>query len=95
MNVPTRADDAREERADDGSEESALENVASDVAAHWQAALFAAGSLAVAYWAAFVQPELSPKGYVPIMVAYALGAIGYVYVTEHAGVRIGSARSSG
>ncbi|ELZ35305.1 hypothetical protein C474_00105 [Halogeometricum pallidum JCM 14848] len=76
---------AREETADDGnseSDESHLRTAARDVARHWQAAAFAVGSLAVAYWAAFLQPSVSPKWYVPIMLGYAALAVGYILVTE-------------
>lgn len=95
MNEPTRTEDSEKQRIDDGSEESTLENAASDVLGHWQATLFAAGSLAIAYWAAFLQPQLSPKWYVPIMVTFALGALGYVYLAEHSTIRFGSSKTNG
>lgn len=95
MTLPTRADDSAEERADDGSEESTIKNVASDVSDHWRAMLFAAGSLAIAYWAAFLNQQMSPKWYVPIMVTFALGAVGYVYLAEHSTIRLGTSGANG
>lgn len=92
MKAPTRADDASDERGG-GSDESALETILSDVAKHYKALLFAAGSLAVAYWSAFVQPEMSPKGYIPLMVTFALVAVGYIYVAEHSTLRLGTTRA--
>ncbi|MFC6824550.1 hypothetical protein [Halopelagius fulvigenes] len=95
MNAPTRADDAADDGRGGGSEESSLENAVSDVSSHYKAVLFAAGSFAVAYWSAFVRPEMSPKWYVPIMVTFALGALGYVYLAEHSTLRLGTTRAEG
>lgn len=95
MNAPTRADDAADDGRGGGSEESGLGTVVSDVSSHYQAVLFAAGSAAVAYWSAFVRPEMSPKWYVPIMVTFALGALGYVYVAEHSMLQFGTTRTEG
>ncbi|WP_089882094.1 hypothetical protein [Halogeometricum limi] len=86
---------ATEDAADDGqSDESFVKRVATDVARHWQAATFALGSLAVAYWAAFVNPAMSPRWYVPILLIYATLAVGYIYLTEESSLSFGSAETS-
>jgi hypothetical protein len=68
---------------------SPLDAVA-DWARHWKAWSIVGFSLLVAGWAAFVQPQASPKGYIPIFVAFALMAAGYVYLDEETQVRFAS-----
>jgi hypothetical protein len=63
MSTPTEGDaSTEEEQVDhDSSGESSLKRTVTDVARRWQALLFAAGCLAVADWAAFLNQETSPK----------------------------------
>ncbi|MDS0294530.1 hypothetical protein [Halogeometricum luteum] len=84
----SRSDSDSDSDSDAG--ESYLRTAAGDVARHWQAAAFAVGSLAVAYWAAFLQPSASPKWYVPIMLGYAALAVGYIFVAEESSLNLGS-----
>ncbi|SFR57348.1 hypothetical protein SAMN04487947_2417 [Halogeometricum rufum] len=92
MTGDTRVDaSATEATADDGqSDESRVKSAVRDVARHWQAAAFGLGSLAVAYWAAFVNPAMSPKWYVPIMLVYLGIAVGYIYVVEETKLSFGT-----
>ncbi|WP_380681784.1 hypothetical protein [Salinigranum sp. GCM10025319] len=68
-----------------------LSDIATDWARHWKAWTVAGFSLLVVGWAAFVQPQASPKGYIPIFAALALMAAGYVYLNEETTVRFASA----
>jgi hypothetical protein len=61
-----------------------------DWARHWQAWGVALFSLAVVGWAAFLQPETSPKGYIPIFVGFAALAVGYVYLDEESQIHFAS-----
>jgi hypothetical protein len=101
------AESSREPNDTDGSAQSAdgsdsalpLESEAAsetletvvDWARHWRAWSLAALSLAVVGWAAFLQPETSPPGYVPIFVGFALLAVGYVYLQEETQIHVASA----
>jgi hypothetical protein len=92
MSAPTEGDESTEEEQvdHDSSGESRLERAVTDLASHWQAMLFAAGCLAVAGWAAFLNQEMSPKWYVPLLTTYAVAAVGYVYLAERSSLSFGS-----
>jgi hypothetical protein len=81
--LPGRSVDATD------SSDSVLET-ATDWARHWKAWSLLAFSLAVVGWAAFLQPEASPKGYVPIFLGFAAIAVGYVYLDEESQIRLSS-----
>jgi hypothetical protein len=68
---------------------SVLDTV-TDWGRHWQAWGIAALSLAVVGWAAFLQPQTSPKGYIPIFLGFAALAVGYVYLDEETQIRLTS-----
>lgn len=59
-------------------------------ARHWQAWGIALVSLLVVGWAAFLQPETSPKGYIPIFLGVAALAVGYVYLDEETQIHFAS-----
>ncbi len=71
------------------SSDSVLET-ATDWAQHWKSMGLIAFSLAVVGWAAFLQPETSPKGYIPIFLGFAAIAVGYVYLDEESQIRLSS-----
>jgi hypothetical protein len=71
------------------SSDSVTERV-TDWARHWQAWSVALFSLLVVGWAAFLQPEASPKGYIPIFAGFAVLAVGYVYMDEESQIRLAS-----
>ncbi|AUV82622.1 hypothetical protein C2R22_14050 [Salinigranum rubrum] len=73
----------------DRSSDSVVERVL-DWARHWQAWGVALFSLLVVGWAAFLQPEASPKGYIPIFVGFAALAVGYVYLDEESQIQFAS-----
>jgi hypothetical protein len=91
MDAPSRTDDSGRDEPTDESAESTLHHAVSLLVSHWQATLFAAASLGVAYWAEFYNDPMSPKWYVPIMLTFALGALGYIYLTAYSSMRIGGA----
>jgi hypothetical protein len=71
------------------SSDSVTERV-TDWARHWQAWGVALFSLLVVGWAALLQPEASPKGYIPIFAGFAALAVGYVYMDEESQIRLAS-----
>lgn len=74
----------------DGEAETAStsKNVLDAARDHPWSLVVAAGALLVAFWSAFLQPALSPNGYIPLMVFYALLALGFVYVDEFSKIRL-------
>jgi hypothetical protein len=87
----TDARDLARDVSTDGSDSSrSPRDAIADWARHWKAWSIVGFSLLVAGWAAFVQPQASPKGYIPIFVAFALIAAGYVYLDEETQVRFAS-----
>jgi hypothetical protein len=91
MSVPTGSDasTAAEESNDQQPDESAVETVR-QWASHWRAWAVAALSLAVVAWAAFLQPQASPKGYIPIFLGFAALAVGFVYLDEETQIEFAS-----
>ncbi|WP_136601716.1 hypothetical protein [Salinigranum halophilum] len=100
MSVPTGSDASTgagesghepptEDRGVGDSSGSIRERV-TDWARHWQAWSVAGFSLLVVGWAAFLQPQTSPKGYIPIFLGFAALAVGYVYLDEESQVRLAS-----
>jgi uncharacterized membrane protein HdeD (DUF308 family) len=57
---------------------------------HWRALAVAAVSLAVVGGAAFLQPQTSPNGYVPVFLGFAALAVGCVYLAEETRIRFAS-----
>ena len=72
------------------SPDSVFETVI-DWAQHWKAWSLLAFSLAVVGWAAFLQPEAAPNGYIPIFLGFAAIAVGSVYLDEETQLRLASA----
>jgi hypothetical protein len=66
-----------------------LVEAATDWIRHWRAWGIATLSLAIVWWAT-LQPQRSPKGYIPIFVGFALMAMGYVYLSEETQVKFAS-----
>jgi hypothetical protein len=84
---PTDGGDSALTRNRGASSDDLLDRVV-DWARHWKAWSLAALSLAVVGWAAFLQPQASPKGYIPIFAGFALLAVGFVYLQEETQIHV-------
>jgi hypothetical protein len=83
-------DDTDLHSADRAESSDSLGERVVDWASHWQAWGIALFSLSVVGWAVFLQPEASPKGYIPIFAAFAALAVGYVYLEEESQIHFAS-----